>query len=279
VSTDIDVTAATKRLSELLANRRGVLKIALSGGIDSITLMTIAHRVRNEPTIAVHAVSPAVPPQATRRCKTLAQQWGWELQIVDAGEFADAQYRANPANRCYFCKSNLFDAVLNKLADSADTVATGTNCDDLTDYRPGLQAAAEHDVWQPFVHADIDKTMIRAIADTQGLGKLAQLPAQPCLSSRIETGIAIDAADLNFVNHMERLIGRLTGQGDNRCRITADGVVIQLPEHHQALTDNTANQKLSSQLERICHREQRHLHRIEPYRKGSAFLVNISKEL
>jgi len=268
---------AAERLSGLLASRPGILKIALSGGIDSITLMTVAHRVRNEPTIAVHAVSPAVPAQATRRCRALAQRWGWQLQIIDAGEFADQQYRANPANRCYFCKSNLFDAVLNKLSDSPDTIATGTNSDDLDDYRPGLQAAAERNIWQPFVQAGINKAMIRQIANANGLGKLAQLPAQPCLSSRIETGIAINASDLQFVNHVERLLGRLVGTGDNRCRITNDGVVIQLPDKHQALTDTAARQKLSTQLERVCQREHRQLHRIEPYRKGSAFLVNIQE--
>lgn len=266
------VDHALNRLRDELTSRSGTLSIALSGGIDSITLMTVAHRVRDEPTIAVHAVSPAVPTQATRRCERLAKRFGWQLRQLDAGEFASKQYRENPTNRCYFCKSSLFGSVLRELSQSTDSLATGTNTDDLNDYRPGLQAASEHGVWQPYVDAKIDKTMIRKIASLEGLGVLAKLPAQPCLSSRIETGIAIDPVDLHFVNWVERLLGRLTGQDENRCRITAAGVVIQLPAQYLEKSTDLSHERLLGQMKTVCARHQRDFVRIEPYQKGSAFL-------
>lgn len=265
---------APAKLSTLLVEHSRPLTIALSGGIDSITLMTIAHRVRQEPTVAVHAVSPAVPPQATRRCQRLARRFRWHLEMLDAGEFADKQYRANPANRCYFCKNSLFSSVLAGLHGRAGSLATGTNTDDLSDYRPGLQAAAEHSVWQPYTDAGIDKATIRRLAVLEGLGELAQLPAQPCLSSRIETGIAINAPDLKFVNHIERLLGRIIGAGDNRCRITRAGVVVQLPASSPVFLDTGTLDHLSVLLRRVCDRHDRALLRIEPYKMGSAFLHN-----
>lgn len=271
-----DVQAAHDRLSSLLRECSGTLTIALSGGIDSITLMTIAHRVRAEPTIAVHAVSPAVPVQATRRCRRLASRFGWAMETLDAGEFANEQYRANPTNRCYFCKSSLFSSVLAGLRERAGTLATGTNTDDLSDYRPGLQAAAEHHVWQPFVDAGINKLMIRQLAREEQLGDLARLPAQPCLSSRIETGIAINALDLQFVNHVERVLRRMVGDGDNRCRVTVNGVVVQLSPDSTVFFDSDQMNRLRLLLSRLCQRYERVLSSIEPYQKGSAFLHEIS---
>jgi uncharacterized protein len=234
--------------------------------------MMVAHRLAPQQTRAVHAVSAAVPPQATRRCERLASRFGWSLQIIDAGEFNDQRYMANPVDRCYYCKTNLFDSVLAGLQRRAGRVATGTNADDLSDFRPGLRAAQEHAVWQPFVEAEIDKSMIRAIARHLGLRDLAQLPAQPCLSSRIESGIPINPRDLQFVNHVERLLNRLCGNGDNRCRVTAAGMMIQLPADNMVFQSTDAMTRLRGYLQRVCDREQRILGGIEPYRRGSAFL-------
>ena len=102
----------------------------------------------------LHAVSPAVPPHATARVRAHAERHGWALTVADAGEFDDPRYRANPVDRCYFCKSNLYDRIRSV---TEGTVASGTNLDDLGDYRPGLKAAAERGVVHPFVEAGIDK--------------------------------------------------------------------------------------------------------------------------
>src|SRR3954471_25073983 len=171
-------------------DRHPELVIAVSGGVDSMTLAYIAHRFSRSAVSMLHAVSPAVPPHATARVRSHAERWGWALTVTDAGEFEDPRYRANPADRCYFCKSNLYDLVRSVYQG---TVASGTNLDDLGDYRPGLKAASQRVVVLPFVEAEIDKATVRDIAHRHGLDDLAELPAQPCLSSRVETGIAIDA--------------------------------------------------------------------------------------
>ena len=116
---------------------RPAMAIAVSGGVDSMTLAVVAHRAKAG-TQVFHAVSPAVPVEATERVKTHAEKEGWHLNIIDAGEIHDPEYVANPANRCYFCKTNLYDTVTG---ETTLTVASGTNLDDLGDYRPGLIAA------------------------------------------------------------------------------------------------------------------------------------------
>ncbi|MFC6643738.1 hypothetical protein [Sulfitobacter profundi] len=161
-----------------------------------------------------HAVSAAVPSAATARVKDFAAAWGLPLKLVDAGEFADPSYRANPVNRCYFCKSNLYGT----LARMGPLVAAGTNTDDLSDYRPGLQAAAEHGVLHPFVDAQMSKADVRALARALGLGDLAELPAAPCLASRIETGLRVEPADLAVIDRVETLLRAALGNVTLRCR-------------------------------------------------------------
>ncbi len=107
--------------------------IALSGGVDSMTLAFIAHRRVGADVAMFHAVSPAVPSSATARVKAYAAAEGWALTVLDAGEFADERYMANPSNRCFFCKSNLYGT----LASATDRqLLSGTNLNDLGDWRP-----------------------------------------------------------------------------------------------------------------------------------------------
>jgi len=168
-----------EKLISLLTEKADNLTIALSGGVDSLTLMRVAAEVRTA--------------------------YNWQLIELDAGEFADNRYRSNPVNRCYYCKSNLFDSMVTHMGDNY-CIATGTNTDDLGDYRPGLEAARERGIWQPYVEAGVSKSQIRKIALQFGLKDESQLPAQPCLSSRIETGIVINTDDLSFVHRMERVM-------------------------------------------------------------------------
>ncbi len=264
-----------RRLTDLLVAREGVLRVALSGGIDSLTLMTLAARVRTGPTIAMHAVSAAVPDEATQRCRQLAERFGWSLKEIDAEEFSNPAYVSNPVNRCYHCKSSLFDRIIASVeaeSGGVGTIATGTNADDLGDYRPGLTAARERNVWQPYVEAGVDKKTLRRIAAELGLGALADLPAQPCLSSRVETGISINVDDLRFVHKVERQLTALTEAGDIRCRITEAGVVVQLPADNSAFTDAGKHSRLVALTRELCASHQRHYLGIEQYRMGSAFL-------
>lgn len=87
------------------------IAVAVSGGVDSLTLATLAHRRMAAPVQMFHAVSPAVPAEATERVTRLGEREGWILTLVNAAEFSDPQYRANPVNRCFYCKSHLYDAI------------------------------------------------------------------------------------------------------------------------------------------------------------------------
>ena len=100
-----------------------------------------------------HATSPAVPLSATSRVRRYAELHGWNLLVAGTGEFSDARYRNNPVDRCYFCKSNLYDRIRSMIQG---TIASGANTDDLADYRPGLTAAAERAIVHPLVDAGID---------------------------------------------------------------------------------------------------------------------------
>lgn len=252
--------SAASRLDAILAGLPG-LAIAVSGGVDSMTLAHAAHRAGTPRLSVVHAISPAVPATATARVRAHAASAGWRLIEIDAGEFADPSYRANPVNRCYFCKTNLYGRIA---AAISGPIASGTNLDDLDDYRPGLAAAAERDVRHPFVTAGMDKRAVRALAHALGLDDLAELPAQPCLSSRIETGIAIDAADLAFVARMEEALAPHLPRGaDLRCRVTSRGIVVEAPDGRESLKTLARD---------LCRTEHRTFLGLRPYRRGAAFL-------
>ncbi|MGJ8546182.1 MAG: adenine nucleotide alpha hydrolase [Sulfitobacter sp.] len=241
------------------------LTIALSGGIDSLTLSAAAAQARGPQTLTLcHAVSAAVPKAATARVHEFAQTNGLHLRVVDAGEFADPQYRANPVNRCYFCKSNLYGT----LARMGDHVAAGTNLDDLSDYRPGLQAAKEHGVLHPFVDAQMSKSDVRSLARSLGLGDLADLPAAPCLASRIETGLRVEPADLLQIDQAEAKLRALLGNVTLRCRRLHSGWVIELDAGTLGTLDQPARSRLLSQLSLPGAGPVT----LRSYQKGSAFI-------
>ena len=248
------------RLQDIL-RRIGPADIAVSGGVDSLTLAAAAHAVLGADARMHHAVSPAVPPEATERTKALAATRGWELTLFDAGEFADARYRQNPSDRCFFCKTNLYGTLAARVAG---TILSGTNTDDLSDWRPGLRAAEQHRVRHPFVEAGIDKATVRALAAQLGLGDVADLPASPCLSSRIETGIHVEPELLALVHRAETWVARTLAPRTVRCRVRAAGVVIELDAEALA----RVSPDMAAALAALAGRPVS----FAAYRTGSAFL-------
>jgi pyridinium-3,5-biscarboxylic acid mononucleotide sulfurtransferase len=247
----------------------GRVAIAVSGGVDSMTLAVAAHRRLDADVSMLHAISPAVPPEATARVRAYAEREGWDLKILDAGEFADPDYLRNPANRCYFCKTHLYGAMA---ARTTATLASGTNLDDLGDYRPGLEAAREHGVRHPFVEAGMSKAAVRALADAMGLHDLAALPAAPCLSSRLETGIDVTPERLRLVHAVERLVGERINPATVRCRLFHDGIAVQLDPASLEEIEGPSGAALKRAIEALLReRGQRAALRFEPYRMGSAF--------
>ena len=248
----------------------GEVAVAVSGGVDSLTLAVFAHRTLPGWASMFHAVSPAVPGEATQRTRELGDAEGWHLSVIDAGEFNSTDYMSNPLNRCLHCKSNLYGAIRSH---TAAQIVSGTNLNDLGEYRPGLIAAKEHSVRHPFVEAQIDKPGVRAIARHLGLGSVAELPSSPCLSSRIETGIAIDPVMLLRVHETERLVDRELKPRTVRCRVRSQGVVVELDEASLARLSDERRESLAAQVHGLFERVGfDYVVSFAPYRVGSAFL-------
>jgi uncharacterized protein len=209
--------------------------IACSGGIDSTLLAMVAHAHAPGKVTVAHAISPAVPAEATERVRALAQQEGWTLSIVQSGEFQDENYLSNPVNRCYFCKSNLYDS-LSQIAAAHDsgTVLSGANLDDLGEYRPGLEAAAERGVRHPWIEANFAKADIRALARERGV-PFAELPSSPCLASRLYTGTRVTASRLRAVHACETHVKKATGLAIVRCRLRGDSLIVEVPDADRAV--------------------------------------------
>jgi uncharacterized protein len=243
--------------------------IAVSGGVDSMTLAAFAAEVMPDVQM-VHAVSPAVPREATERVRECAGERNWNLLVIDAGEFSDPRYRANPVNRCFYCKTNLYGSIAAK---TDRQVLSGANLDDLGEYRPGLDAARDHQVRHPYIEASMNKLAVRQLARQLGLAKVAELPSSPCLSSRVETGIRIEAPTLSFIHRVEQLLTEELRPKTVRCRVRAGAVVIELDANTLDATDSMTLWDLERTI-----REQPGLPidkdiRFEHYRNGSAFLI------
>jgi uncharacterized protein len=265
-----------QRLNDMLLEI-GPLAVAVSGGVDSLTLAETAHRLLGaDRALMVHAASPAVPHEATQRVRDEAARTGWTLRVVEAGEFADPSYRANPVNRCFFCKTNLYGTI-RQVTDR--TMVSGANLDDLGEYRPGLDAAREYGVRHPYVEAGLDKATVRALARDLGLGAVAELPAAPCLSSRVETGIRIEPETLAFIHAVEGLVSRSLDAGTGprravRCRVRAAGIVVELDPDSLAALDSVRQAALSAEIRAGAPANLPEASvRFAAYRTGSAFLT------
>jgi uncharacterized protein len=247
--------------------------IAVSGGIDSMLLAYIANKYSSAQVKVVHAFSPAVPAAALERVKDHAQTYHWDLAVIDAKEFDDENYINNPVNRCYFCKSNLYTRVAQH---SNGPIFSGTNIDDLGDVRPGLKAAVEQNVKHPYVEVGMSKVDIYALAASYGLKELHALPAQPCLASRVETGIKINSDDMIFIDNVEDIVRHFFPAFKNiRCRISHQGIFVEL----DYIPEKGTFDHLYDRLSQYCADKNRIFSGMKIYQKGSAFLNGLNHEI
>ena len=218
--------------------------IAYSGGVDSALIAKVAYDTLGDHALAVTAASPSLLPEELEDACIQATEIGIAHQIVQTHEMDNPNYRANPVNRCYFCKSELHDT-LKPLAKELGYpyVVDGVNADDLHDYRPGIAAAKERGARSPLAELGINKFEVRQISQILGLSWWDK-PAQPCLSSRFPYGEEITIAKLQRVGRAEVYLRKL-GFNNLRVRSLDDTAKIELaPEQIKDFVLNCDLQKV-----------------------------------
>lgn len=183
--------------------------VAYSGGVDSSLVAFLAAEVLGTKALAVTSGSASLKRSDLALAERLADQWGMRHRVIVTDELSKPDYRANPVNRCFHCKTSLYTA----LADIARQegfaeILNGTNTDDLGDHRPGLIAAQDFAVRSPLVEAGVDKAGVRALAAHLGLDN-AEKPQSACLSSRFPYGASINAERLAQVEQAEERLAQL----------------------------------------------------------------------
>lgn len=177
--------------------------VCYSGGVDSAFVLAVAHEVLGADAVGMTAVSPSLAPLEKDEASSVAKAIGAEHRLVSSNEIEDENYVKNGPDRCFHCKSELYRIAEKKRVEWAlDVVLNGTNCDDLGDYRPGLEAAREAGVVSPLVDLGFTKSDVREAAQSIGLS-VWDKPAAACLSSRIPYGTSVTPERLEMVGGFE----------------------------------------------------------------------------
>lgn len=245
--------------AEKIANRLiatmsdyGPCVVAFSAGVDSTVVAKAATLALGEKATAVTAVSPSLASGELEEAKEIAKLIGIQHQIIRTNEVSKAAYQKNDHDRCYHCKTELYDQ-LDIIAEKFPNcvVVNGTNLDDLGDYRPGLIAAEEHHVRSPMVECEMNKEQVRAVAAFWEL-PVWDKPAMPCLSSRIAYGVEVTPERLRMVDQAE-LVVRQHGFRELRVRYH-DGDLARIEvakEDVSRLCEESVRTEIALQLKEI----------------------------
>jgi uncharacterized protein len=196
-----------RALCDTLASLGSVI-VAYSGGADSAYLAFIAHRTLGNRAVAVTADSPSYPERHRQLAIQIARDFGLRHEIIQTSELERPEYRANPANRCYYCKHELYTHLSRIAAGRGAVIVDGNNADDRGDYRPGRQAAREFGVRSPLDEVDLGKEEIRALSRQAGLPTWNE-PASACLSSRIPYHTEVTDEKLRIIERAEQALREL----------------------------------------------------------------------
>ena len=208
---------------------RGRVAIGFSGGVDSAYLAVAARRILGaDNVLAIIGRSASYPAEQWATARRVADSFDVEVLELDTDEMNDPRYAANPANRCYFCKTELWSKLVPAAERGFHTVADGTTTDDVGGYRPGMAAAQENAVASPLAEVGFTKEEIRARSRALGLPTWQQ-PASPCLSSRLPYGTSVTPERLRRIELAERAVRDLGVTGDMRVRYHDDVARVELP--------------------------------------------------
>ena len=230
------------------ATEGGVAYVCYSGGIDSTVVLAASVRAGID-TVALLGVSPSLAAAERADAHRIAGEIGVRVEEVETNEMQLAGYRANAGDRCYFCKSALYDTVqaLAATRNSDEVIFVGTHVDDLGEHRPGLQAAMEHGVVAPLVNAGFNKADVRALARQWNLSN-AEKPAAPCLASRVPVGIEVTPERLAQIEAVEEFL-RLHDIWPARARWHEAVVRLEIPAE---MFERVVTDPLREELRRAC---------------------------
>jgi uncharacterized protein len=202
----MDPTLVRKRdeLDTLLRSFDRVV-VAYSGGVDSALLASMSHDVLGDRALAVTAISPSLARRERAAAGDLARRFGWHHREIETSELDRPEYTRNDPERCYWCKTELFEVLEPVAEEIGASVLVGTNADDLSDHRPGLRAARENSVRAPLAEVGLTKTEVRLLSTERGL-PTAEKPASPCLASRFAYGVQVTADGLARIDAAEEIV-------------------------------------------------------------------------
>jgi uncharacterized protein len=229
----------------------GTALVAFSGGVDSTFVLKIAVEELGERVLAITALSASVAPEEEQEARELAARLGARHEVVSSNELANPQYAANPTNRCYFCKTELYDLCeARRMELGYAVVLDGFNADDFKDHRPGHQAAKEHRVQSPLAQAGLTKDEIRAWSHHLGLPTWDK-PQMACLASRIPYGTSVTRERLFQIASAESELRRL-GFRQFRVRYHQEVARLELAaEEYERFFSGDVRQRINSALKAI----------------------------
>jgi uncharacterized protein len=246
-----DIEAQAEHLVASIAKLPSCV-VAFSGGVDSAVVAAAAYRALGDRAVAWTGIGPAVPLSDRDDAIRVARAIGIRHELVETSEITNPDYVNNGPDRCYHCKTTLYQTIRDWADQNGfSVILSGTNYDDLGDYRPGLKAAAQWQVIAPLAELEIGKSGVRQIADLWGLS-VADKPASPCLASRIAYGQVVTLGKLASIEAVERWL-HMRGFHDVRARVHGDGLLrieLEPSEWNRVLSTEVRDDLVSLAIEK-----------------------------